>query len=142
MNGIPLYKQIASAVDARSRCILRGSTEWEQRWDARIKKMEEALPSGSGFDNGTTITVGHPGTSVGDRSIPDRLVLVTSFHHMDEGGGYDGWTEHQVRVTASLIFDFELRVTGPNRNDIKDHIAETFQAALAEVYPDNHFTEE
>lgn len=122
----PLYQAIATAVDARQRCDERGNSEWEQRWTDRLEWIgRNILPSGSGFDNGTTVDV--------DRSRPDRLVLNTSFHHMDEYGGYDGWTEHAVIVRPSLIHGFELRVDGRDRNGIKDYIADVFNALLHEI---------
>ncbi len=80
------------------------------------------LPSGSGFNNGTNLDF--------DKSNPERLVFITAFHHMNGGGFYDGWTHHEVIVTPSLNTDFHLRVTGRNRNDIKDYIAETYHSCL------------
>jgi hypothetical protein len=49
---------------------------------------------------------------------------------MNDAGYYDGWTYHVVTVRPSLAFEIDLRVSGPNRNDIKSHIAETFHHAL------------
>lgn len=49
---------------------------------------------------------------------------------MDENGFYDGWTEHQVIITPDLQFGFNLRITGLNQNDIKDHLYELFDDAL------------
>jgi len=80
------------------------------------------LPSGSGWDNGTTLDR--------ERSTPEKLVFVGAFHHMNEHGYYNGWTEHTIDVTASLAFGLNLRVTGRNRNDIKDYLAEMFQYAI------------
>jgi hypothetical protein len=33
-------------------------------------------------------------------------------------------------VTPSLCFDFHIRVSGRNRNDIKDYLSELFESAL------------
>lgn len=94
-----------------------------QRYDALVK----LLPSGSGFDRGTEfITV---------RSNCNRLVFRTAFHHMNENGFYVGWTEHDVIVTASLSYGIEVRVTGKDRNDIKEYIAEVFHTFLHEDAP-------
>lgn len=92
-----------------------------------IEEVEELckgfMPSGSGFDSGTRFWF--------DGSKPNRLIFVTSFHHMNDVGMYDGWTEHRVTVLAE--FDgMEIVVGGRDRNGIKDHIAETFQQALQE----------
>ena len=97
---------------------------WESIWESRLEtELANLLPSGSGFDCGTKLDI--------EASKPNRLVFITSFHHMDEHGGYDGWTEHKIIVTPSLVYGFELRVTGKDRNDIKDYIAEVMHGALS-----------
>lgn len=93
----------------------------------RLKKLQDLLPSGSGFDSGTQIN---------DATRPDRLVLDTAFHHLSEHGYYTGWTEHSVIVTPSLVSGFDLRITGRNRNNIKDYIAEEFDYALRQDVPE------
>jgi hypothetical protein len=82
------------------------------------------LPSGSGIDSGTQIDIAKSGA--------DKLVFNTSFHHMDEWGSYDGWTDHVVTVKPSLALYFTVSVSGRDRNDIKDYLAEVFHVALAE----------
>ena len=79
------------------------------------------LPSGSGFDNGTQFDV--------ENSTMDKLVFTTSFHHMSEHGYYTKWTDHTVTVTPSF-HGLNIKVSGRNRNDIKDHIAECFDCLL------------
>lgn len=59
-----------------------------------------------------------------------KLAFRTSFHHMDESGGYDGWTEHIVTARATFNGP-ELKISGADRNGIKEYIAECFSAALA-----------
>jgi len=129
----PLYKVLALLVDARLRC-LEGQQDRDESSKAYWMEMayrhkqdiadlvKDYMPSGSGFDGGTTIDFGG--------STGDRLVFETAFHHMDDGGSYDGWTEHRVTVRSSLMFDFTLTVSGKNRNGIKDLIHEVFHAAL------------
>jgi hypothetical protein len=127
-----LYSAMASALDAwKNNCaILNGdksgdvdnAREWEDKWDGLLCMMEkELLPSGSGFDNGTKLDR--------ERSHAEKLVLTTAFHHMDEGGGYAGWTEHEVIVTPGFN-GIRLRITGRNRNDIKEYISQAFYEAL------------
>jgi hypothetical protein len=119
-----VYQAIAESLLAARNCEKAGDrSEWILRHIDRIKTLcAAALPHGSGFDNGSKIDL--------ERSTPERLVFSTAFHHMNEHGYYDGWTEHTVIVTPSLVFGFELRVTGRNRNDIKDTIHECFHYAL------------
>lgn len=76
-------------------------------------------PSGSGIDRGTGIRI--------ESSGPNKLVLTCSFHHMDEHGYYDGWTEHKIVVTPTMICGpLDVKVTGKDRNQIKDHLAEVY----------------
>jgi len=52
---------------------------------------------------------------------------------MNDGGMYDGWTEHTVSITPAFA-GINVSVSGRNRNDIKDYLGDTFQCALtAEV---------
>ena len=59
-------------------------------------------------------------------STPDKLVFYTSFHHMNDNGFYDGWTEHTVTVRPSLQFGFNMKISGQNRNEIKYHLHDVF----------------
>lgn len=125
-------QRIATLLIAIANCQAgAGNPEWEARHGARLDWLvRETLPSGAGFDNGSTLDL--------VRSRPDMLVFETSFHHMDAHGGYAGWTDHKVVVRPSLAFGFTLTVGGRNRNDIKDYITETFHNALgapAPAYP-------
>lgn len=137
-----LYSELASLVQARLNCKQRierstyntadGQTstdvlaeKWLDRHEDRISSLiREYMPSGSGFDSGTKIDL--------DISHMDKLVFTTSFHHMNEFGMYDGWTEHTVTITPSFI-GFNIRISGRNRNDIKGYIGEMFQNALMTV---------
>ena len=117
------YVQIASAFQAALNCGESSNDVW---FDRHVQTIEEICrnhaPHGSGFDSGTTFDF--------NASKPERLVFNTSYHHMNEGGYYDGWTEHQVVVTPSLLFGYHLKVTGRNRNDIKDYIGGCFASFL------------
>lgn len=118
-----LYRHLAGKVQAMATCRKTDNAEWfERHSDAAEKLCKDHMPSGSGVDCGTTIDL--------DRSKPQRLVFHTSFHHMDESGGYDGWTEHDVIVTPCLYSGFDLRITGRDRDDIKDYLGELFSYAL------------
>lgn len=123
-----LYEHIALKLHAAYNCSRANNKLWMYRHLKAIDELvRDHLPSGSGFDSGTKFD---------DSSTPNRLVFNTSFHHMDDSGGYNGWTEHQVIVNTSLAFGFELRITGRNRNDIKDYIHEVFQQALSSYVDD------
>lgn len=119
----PLYKFLANKSHARENCAktMETHSEWYDRHSEDIEAaVKRYLPRGSGFDNGTHFEGFKNG----------RLIFNTAYHHMDQSGGYDGWTEHRVTVRPSLLFGFVLRISGPNRNNIKDLIAQAFDAAL------------
>ena len=118
-----LYQAIAGRIQARENCIRSLNASWERSHkDAADAMARNALPSGSGFYMGTKIDW--------EKSNSERIVFSVSFHHTDVYRGYDGWTDHSVIVTASLTSDFNIRVTGRDRNDIKEYITETFLHAL------------
>lgn len=121
-----VYQAIASKIEAMRNCNKSGNGEWFTRHhDAIDNIVREFMPPGSGFDAGTQFDVcDHVDNP------RDRLVFETSFHHMNDCGMYDGWTEHKIIVTPSLSHDFTLRVTGRNRNDIKEYISDVFYDAL------------
>lgn len=120
----PLYQAIASLVSARLNCIKSGNVEWKSRHHDAIEQLVEFLPSGSGIDNGTKIDL--------DASTPEKLVFTFGFHHMNDAGMYDGWTEHILTVRPSLQFDIATTISGRNRNDIKDYLYETYGYALTQ----------
>lgn len=128
MKARYLYSELASLIAAKQNCLNSGNTEWFEKHSDRIAYLvKEHMPSGSGFDAGTHLDF--------VQSHAERLVFNTSFHHMDDGGGYCGWTEHVVTITPSFS-GFNMRISGRNRNDIKEYIGEMFHDALnTEIVP-------
>lgn len=119
-----LYSELAGKVDARKRCAYNPANEWFDKHTEEIGKLvKQHMPHGSGFDSGTTLDL--------DASHADKLVFNTAFHHMDTNGYYAGWTEHTVTVTPSLQFKYHIRISGRNRNEIKEMIHESFDVALS-----------
>ena len=119
-----LYSAIASAIDARKRCKETNNTVWIDNWTEAIKRAErEYLPRGSGIDGGTKIDLEH--------SHANKIVLTFDFHHMDDSG-YRDWTQHTAIITGALVGQFDLRITGPNRNDVKEYLYQTFEYALTQ----------
>lgn len=124
MSEKPLYTVLAHLVQARQNCINSGNAEWLAKHEERIVALvKEHMPSGSGIDSGVDIEL--------DECTENKIVFYTSFHHMNDGGMYDGWTEHRITLLPSLVFGYELKITGPNRNDIKEHLHEEFSHALS-----------
>lgn len=104
-STIKRYIAIAKSVGSYHRCVESGNTEWQAKHKDAIEELCADLPSGSGFDNGSHID-------------------------LDQSGMYDRWTEHEVILTPSLEMGYRLKVTGINRNDIKDYIRDQFSYAL------------
>ncbi len=90
----------------------------------RVDRILACLPRGSGIDAGTTVV------SVTDKQI----VLTAGYHHMNEGGYYDGWTEHTIRVRPSLMLGMTVTVSGPNRNNIKDYLQELYMRVMEQEF--------
>lgn len=121
-----LYSELATAIQARRNCAEKRNSEWFDKWSERIEAIQEELPSGSGIDSGTRIDL--------DASHAGKLVLHTDYHHMNDGGMYDGWTEHTITVTPSFS-GIDLRISGRNRNDIKEYLHDVYYSALTATLP-------
>ncbi len=130
----PVYQHIAGLLIAIENCYKSNNTEWRDRHEQTLEKMVyETMPSGSGFDSGTKLDF--------ERSNAEqKLIFHTSFHHMNDGGYYDGWTEHTVTVRPSLFHDIDIKISGRDRNEIKDYIHECFDIALRESVDLNRYT--
>lgn len=118
-----IYARIASALEARQNCEKSGNDEWFDRHTETIERItKQHMPSGSGIDAGMKFDF--------DKSTSNKLIWSFGFHHMNDGGYYDGWTEHNLIVTPSLAFGIDVRITGRNRNQIKDYLHETMHYAV------------
>jgi hypothetical protein len=121
----PLYEAIYTALLARDNCRTPGFArpEMAHTWDESLAHLAtKLLPRGAGFDCGTRI--------LGRTQNGSGFILETEFHHMDDNGFYDGWTEHRITVRPSFVGGFDLTISGQNRDDVKGYIAEVFNAAL------------
>jgi len=117
--------EISALLQAIANCEKSGNAEWKLRHTERIESLvREYMPSGSGVDAGTKLDW--------QRSKPEKLVFLAAFHHMNDAGYYDGWSNHFVTVTPSFM-GLDVRVSGQNRNDIKDYLAEIYTAALIQT---------
>ena len=135
-----LYQVIAQTIQARDNCqktidtcncnentgttcnACHGRVDWYDRHQEKLDSIaRDLLPSGSGIDTGTKIH---------DDSKPERLILTMEYHHMNEAGFYDGWTEHNIIITPSLTSRYNIKITGRDRNQIKEYLADTYATAL------------
>jgi len=90
----------------------------------RIDALMEHAPSGSGIDHGTKISY--------EASKDGRIVFDFSFHHMNDAGFYDGWTEHTLVVKPSLEYGMDMTIRGRDRNGIKEYLYDVYGYWLEE----------
>ncbi len=121
-----VYVQLAWRVEAVHNCQKQRpvNTAWLSKHVLAVQFItENHLPHGSGIDNGCKVDFG--------KSTSEKLVIDTGFHHMNVQGVYDGWTRHTIIVTPSFT-GINIRITGRNRNDIKEYLHQAFYEALTE----------
>ena len=118
-----VYQAIAQALQAHQACVISGNGTWEERHKDRILTLvRDYMPAGAGVDNGTHLNF--------EASTPEKLVFDVGFHHMSDGGYYTGWTQHKIIITPSLAHGFDIKVTGRDKNGIKEYLADTYHSAL------------
>lgn len=105
----------------KSEYTLPHQQEWKVKAQEKLDKVVYNLPSGAGIDNGTKLDF--------DKSSEDKIVLEVGFHHMDDHG-YTGWTHHVLTVTPSFNFGPTIKVSGSNKNQIKDYLGSVYHHAL------------
>ena len=122
-----LAQAFSDTFQAYQNCVRTDNREWKERHSARLGRLEKKLPSGSGIDRGVKLDF--------ERSAPQKLVFSTYYHHMNEHGSYDGWTDHVVTVTP-VFGGLEVRISGRDRNEIKEYLNDTFYHALMKEVDD------
>jgi hypothetical protein len=112
----PLYAELVSTYQALENCQKCANTEWADKHQTTIDWLEDLLPSGSGVDNGVKVEM-----------VEDHKIIMSfGFHHMDENGFYDGWTDHKLILRPSLTREVDLTITGPDRNYLKEYLYDLF----------------
>ena len=131
--GMKIYQRLATLVQAYANCCNNGNTEWQRKHgDAINAIIRNTAPSGSGIDCGTLFDIGDSlvQTKAGNLKFNNRLLFLASYHHMDENGMYDGWTEHYITIRPDLRSGYTMAVSGRDRNQIKDYLTEVYSAWL------------
>ncbi len=118
------FQVIANKLQAIQNCVESNNIEWHDKHLEDLCNIITNGPSGSGIDCGTKLDF--------DKSNSEKLVFDVAFHHMDEYGYYDGWTNHKITVRPSLLCGFTLTISGRDKNFIKEYLLDTYQAWLGE----------
>jgi len=113
-----VYQQLAQTINARNNCIEHENDEWIEKHEKTINDVMEFAPSGSGIDCGTKMDV--------ERSDTNKLLFYAEYHHMNENGFYDGWTKHEIKIIPSLAFEFDIKITGIDRDGIKEYLTDVY----------------
>lgn len=95
-----LYHEIAKLCEWKKTV----TNEYLVHVDTRLENVEDILPSGSGFDNGCKI--------VEEKSSGEKLVINSSYHHLDKNGYYAGWSNFTVIVKPCLFREFKVKIIG------------------------------
>lgn len=119
-----LYQEMANLILARQNCIKSGNATWEINHENKLLELLNELPHGSGLD----YTWQYDFT----KSNQDKIVLLMSFHAMDDNGYYDGIIDFKVTITASLTHDINMAITGNfgKHQDIKDYLYDILHYAF------------
>ncbi len=121
---IPVFQRLAQLAEQHRNCICSKNSEWQAKsFELAERITKQFLPSGSGVDRGTTFDI--------DASGGEKLVFTIGFHHMNDGGYYDGWTEHVVTVLPNLAHEYSVKISGRDRNQIKDYLRDIISESLS-----------
>ena len=96
-----------------------------------IEFVKENLPSGSGLDSGVKVL-----TDLESLKKSQKIILEANWHHMDEHGGYNGLTYHKVTIYPELEHGFRIKISGKNKNGVKDYMEDLFYRFLNKNYVD------
>lgn len=131
-----VYQEIANRLVSMRSCMESGNLEWLDRHSAALDRLaRDFLPSGSGFDVGTSL-------EVEDSDGHNKLVFTTSYHRLNEAGMYVGWYNYHITVTPDLALGFNIRVRGSKQKKLnhneRDYVEELFAMALEMEVPDDY----
>jgi hypothetical protein len=125
MKTQKLFTRFAQLAQQYHNCAKSNNSTWQDKARETAETLcKDYMPSGSGIDSGTEFDI--------DASNENKLVFKTSFHHMNDGGFYDGWTVHQITVRANMAQGYSLGVSGRDRNQIKEYLHEVYSSALSD----------
>ncbi len=108
------YRELAIAINWLSTV----NDAYRSMAEDKFNRLVEMLPHGSGLDAGCKVLL--------EESSGDKIVIQADFHHINEHGYYDGWTEHKVIIRPCLMYGYTIRITGKDRNYIKDYLFNLF----------------
>ena len=124
--------KIAATLNAWQTSRNNCNTQWEARHLNTLDRiMKNTSPSGSGIDCGTKL--------LKDKCKDDKLVFLCEFHHMNDVGYYEGWTQHTITARPSLMYGIDIKISGRDRNQIKDYLYDVYATWLKTELTDKEY---
>jgi hypothetical protein len=119
-----LISRIYRTLQAKEDCRKIDNIEWFNKHSYHVEELaKNYLPSGSGINAGCEISQ--------EESNENKIVITFSYDHMNENGYYEGCTYH--KCICKPTFDGpELKITGKNKNGIKEYLYDIFSNCLNE----------
>ena len=96
--------------------------------ESRLDKLEKELPSGSGIDCGCKLDR--------EKSGDSKVIITFDYHYMNGDGYYDGWLSFKAVITPTLSGYQEIKITGRDKQGLKDMLFDTFSSCLLETLVD------
>lgn len=116
-----LISAIARTVQALQSCEESKNMEWITKHSEKLDLLDTYLPHGSGIDTYCKVDR--------EKSNFEKVYILCEFHHLNENGYYEGYTDHKIIVTPN--FDgIALNISGKNKNQIKDYLYDLFSYEL------------
>ena len=109
-----LYQKIARVVSQKNKSL--------NEIEKELTLLKELLPYGGGIESGCVISL---------ESTKKRIVIITNYWHPNYS---DEWTNHQVVITPSFVGEINLRITGKNKDNVKEYLQDIFREALMKEY--------
>lgn len=111
----PLYRELSATIQAYKNCLAANpqNTEWAKKHRETLMRLVDLLPYGSGIES---LEVDF------EKSHLEKIIVYLSFHHMNADGFYCGYTDHTITITPSFHDGVNLRISGSNRQDIKEYL--------------------
>jgi hypothetical protein len=107
MQAKKKYVSLGIAFNALLNCS-NGNTIWHEKWSDAITQIIDSLPHCSGVDGKTEFNF--------NESKPDKLVIDSSYHCMNENGFYDGMYNFRVVLKPDWQnFKLEIKTNMPKK---------------------------
>jgi hypothetical protein len=117
-----LISKIAGIIEAMENCKKSQNEVWLKNHSQYLAEIEKNhLPHGSGLDVGCNIDL--------EKSNSKKIVILTSWHNMNENGYYCGWSDFTINCYPSFR-GIELKIIGKDKYYVKEYLYDLFYDVL------------